>query len=114
MKGKIYRKITGNNNNRSYLGYLNKLVDEYNSTYHCSIGKKHTDTGYCALTKEIETNPKAPKFKVGDRIRITEYKNIFRKGHTRNCSREIIVIDSVLKTNSWTYRIKFSNREKMM
>ena len=28
------------NDSKSYLGYLNKLVDEYNNGYHCSIGKK--------------------------------------------------------------------------
>ena len=30
----------------------------------------------------------------------------------RNCSREIFVINSVLKTNSWTYKIKDSNGKK--
>ena len=28
------------NDNKSYLGYLNKLVVEYNNTYHHSIDKK--------------------------------------------------------------------------
>ena len=39
------------NNKKSYLGYLNKLADEYNNTYHRSIGKKPVDADYCALTK---------------------------------------------------------------
>ena len=46
------------NNNKSYLGYLNKLADEYNNIYHYPIGKKHIDADYSVLTKEIETNPK--------------------------------------------------------
>ena len=29
------------NNSKSYLPYLNKLVDQYNNTYHHSIGKKN-------------------------------------------------------------------------
>ena len=33
-----------------------------------------------ALTEKIESNPKAPKFKVNDRVRSTKYKNIFSKG----------------------------------
>ena len=57
----------------TYLDYLDKLVDEYNNTYHRSIGKKSIDADYSALTEEIETNPKAPKFKVRDRVRITKY-----------------------------------------
>ena len=31
--GKIYKKLTANDS-KSYLGYLNKLVDEYNNTYY--------------------------------------------------------------------------------
>ena len=54
------------NDSKSYLGYLNKLVDEYNNTYHHSIKKKPIDADYSALSEEIDMNPKAPKFKVGD------------------------------------------------
>ena len=56
--------------------------------------------------KKNEMNSKSPKFKVNDRARITNYKvNIF-KGYNENSSREIFVIDSVLKTNPWTYKPK--------
>ena len=34
------------------------------------------------------------------------YKKIFRKCYTKNWSKEIVVSDSVLKTNPWTYKIK--------
>ena len=34
--GKIYKKMTGNDS-KSYLGYLNKLVDEYNNYHHSII-----------------------------------------------------------------------------
>ena len=40
------------NDNKSYLGYLNKLVDEYNSTYHHSISKNPIDGDYSPLTKK--------------------------------------------------------------
>ena len=70
------------NNGKSYLGYLNKLVDEYNNTYHCSISKKPINADYSSWTEEIETNSRSPKFKVGDKVRITKYKNIFSKGYT--------------------------------
>ena len=46
------------NNRKSYLGYLNKLVDECSNTYHYSIGKKPVDADYSALNKEIEAIPK--------------------------------------------------------
>ena len=60
------------NDTKSYLDYLNKLVDECNHTYYRCIGKKLTDPDYSALTEEIETNLKSTKFKVGDRVRISK------------------------------------------
>ena len=51
---------------RSYVHYLGKLGYEYNNTYHRSIVTKLIDADYSALTEEIKTNPKAPKFKVDD------------------------------------------------
>ena len=80
LKGKICKKMKANDS-KSYLGYLNKLVDEYNNNYHCSIGTKPIDADYSAFT---ETNLKAPKFKVVARVRITKYKNTFSKGYTEN------------------------------
>ena len=78
LKGKIYKKMTGNNR-RSYLGYWDKLIDEYNDTYHNSIHKKPVDAGYSVLAEKIESSHQAPKFKAGDKIRITKYKNILAK-----------------------------------
>ena len=46
---------------------------------------------------------KAPKFTVNDRVRITKYKNIFRKGYIKSWSREIFIFDFVWKNNSLTY-----------
>ena len=100
------------NDNKSYPFYLNKLVYQYNSSYHF-INKKPVNADYSALAKKIETNPKAAKCKVNDRVRMTKYKNIFSKGYTKNWSREIFFINSVLKTNPWTYKIKDLNGEKI-
>ena len=111
--GKIYKRVTANDS-KSYLIYLNKLVDQYNNTYHRSIDKKPIDADYSDLTEKMETNPKAPKFKVRVRVRITKYKNIFDKDYTENWSRGIFAIDSVLKTNPWTYKIKDLNDENII
>ena len=66
------------------------------------------------MTENIDTNLKAPKFKVNDTDRITKYNNIFSKGYTENCSIEIFIIDSVFKTNPWTYKMKDLNRERII
>ena len=49
--------------------------------------------------KKIKLNLKAPKFRVSGRVRITSYKSIFSKSYTSNWSKEILAIDSMLKTN---------------
>ena len=36
------------------------------------------------------------------------------KGCTKNWSREIFIIDFVLKANPWTYKIKDLNKEKII
>ena len=68
------------NDNKFYLSFLNKLVDQYNNTYYHYINKKPINADYSALTEKIETNLKTAKFKVNDRVTITKYKNIFSKG----------------------------------
>ena len=98
------------NNSKSYLSCLNKIVDEYNNTYHHSINRKPIIFVYSAWTERMETNPKAPKFKVNERVRITKYKNIFSKGYAENWSRKILIINSILKTNPWTYKFKLRKK----
>ena len=44
------------------------------------------------LRSSNEVNDKDPKFKVGDHIRISKYKNIFAKGYAPNWSEEVFVI----------------------
>ena len=71
-------------NKKSCLGYLDKLVDQYNNTYHHSIGKPLIDADNSNLIEKMWSIHKAPKFKVSDRVRIAKYKNIFSKGYTKN------------------------------
>ena len=47
-------------------------------------------------------------------MRITKYKNIFSKGYTENWSREIFIIDCVLKTDRCTYKLKDLNGGKVI
>ena len=65
------------NDTKSYLGYLNKSLDEYNNSHHRYIGKNSIHADYSALIEETESNHKVPKFKVDYKVRITKYKNIF-------------------------------------
>ena len=102
------------NDSKSYLPFLNKLADQYNNNYHQSIGKNPINANYSGLTEKVKTNSKATKFEVNDRVGITKYKNIFSKGYTENWSREIFIIDSVLKTKTWTYKLNDLNGKKVI
>ena len=53
----------------------------------------------------LEYNKKNPKFKVGDHVRISKYKNSFAKYYTPNQPEEIFVIEKVSNTAPWTYNI---------
>ena len=37
---------------KSYFSYLNKLVNKYNNTYHCSIGEKPVNADYSSLSEK--------------------------------------------------------------
>ena len=54
--------------------FLNELLDQYNNTYHHSINKKPIKADYSALTQKIETDSKARKFRVIDRVIISNIR----------------------------------------
>ena len=56
-------------------------------------------------------NNKDPKFKVGDHVIISKYKNIFAKGYMPNWSEEIFYNKKVKNTVPWTYVIDDLNGE---
>ena len=58
-------------------------------------------------------NKKDPKFKVGDNVRISKYKNIFAKGYTPNWSEEVFVINEIKNAGPWTYSISALNDEEI-
>ena len=61
-----------------------------------------------------EDNGKDPRFKVGDHVRISKYKNIFPEGYTLNWSEEVFVIKEVKNTVPWIYVINDINGEEII
>ena len=61
-----------------------------------------------------ESNKKYPKFKVGDHVRISKYKNIFAKGYAPNWLEEVFVINKIKNTVPWTYVINDLNGEEII
>ena len=114
LKSKIYKYMTSISKN-VYIDKLDDIVDEYNNTYHTTIKMKPIDVKdntYINTSKEI--NNKDPKFKVGDHVRISKYKNIFAKGYMPNWSEEVFIIKKVKNTVPWTYVINDLNGEEII
>ena len=105
LNNKVYKYMTSISKN-VYIDKLNDIVNKYDNTYHSTIKMKSVDvksSTYIDSSKEI--NNKHPKFKIGNIIRISKYKNIFAKGYIPNWSEEVFVIKKVKNTVLWTYVI---------
>ena len=79
LKSKIYKCMTSISKN-VYINKIDDIVNEYNNTYQTTIKMRPIDVKnntYINTSKKI--NYKDPKFKVGDRVRISKCKNIFAK-----------------------------------
>ena len=114
IKKKIYKYITSISKN-VYIDKLDDIVDEYNNTYHRTIKMKPIDVkGNTYINIDEEVNDNDPRFKVGDQVKISRYKNIFAKGYTPNWSKEIFVIKKFKNTVLWTYVINDLNDEKII
>ena len=70
-------------------------------------------TGDSYVEYNENLNKKYPKFKVGDHVRISKYKNIFAKRYTPNWLEEIFVISKIKNTVPWTYVVGDLNGEEI-
>ena len=115
---KIYKNFTLNNNT-IWIKDLNKLVKEYNNSYHRTIKMKPIDASKKSNEKIVRKNynfeiiDKKPKFSIGDKVRISLLKNTFEKGYTSNWSEQIYVIYDIKSSNVHYYYLKDLNGEKI-
>ena len=114
LKNKLYKNMTAAGKN-VYYDVLDDIVNEYNNTKHNTIKMKPKDVGNNNKKVYIgENNEKRNRFKVGDRVRISKFKNIFAKGYTPNWSREIFIVNKINDTVPYTYNIKDINDEEII
>lgn len=96
-----------------WLDILNDLVAAYNSSKHRTIGMKPNEVTAAkveTLLKRLqprERSRKIPKFRIGDKVRISKNKHVFEKGYTPNWTTEIFTVDRVVaSTSPVTYKLK--------
>ena len=114
FKNKLYKHMTATGKNVCY-DVLDDVVNKYNNTKHSIIKMKPIDVGDNNKRVYIdEHNEKDSRFKVGDRVRISKFKNIFAKGYTPNWSKEIFILNQINDTVPYTYNIKHLNDEEII
>ena len=98
-----------------YYDVLDDVVNEYNNTKHNTIKMKPKDVRNDNERVYIdEYNKKDSRFNVGDRVRISKFKNIFAKGYTPNWRREIFIINKINDAVPYTYNHKDLNDEEII
>ena len=113
LKNKLYKHMTATGKKVYYV--LDDVVNKYNNTKHSTIKMK--PIGVKDNNKRVyidEHNEKDSRFKVGDRVRISKFKNIFAKGYTPNWSKEIFIVNKINDTVPYTYNIKDLNNEEII
>ena len=114
LKNKLYKHMTATGKN-VYYDVLDDVVNKYNNTKHSTIKMKPIDVGDNNKKVYIdEHNEKDSKFKVGDKVRISRYKNIFAKRYAPNWSKEIFIVDKINDTVPYTYNLKDLNDEEII
>ena len=76
---------------------------------------KPVDVGDDSFAEYNEkSNKKDPKFKVGNHVRVSKFKNVFAKGSKPNWSEEIFIIKKIKNTVAWTHIICDLNGEEIV
>ena len=113
LKNKLYKHITATGENL-YYDVLDDVLNKYNNTKHNTIKMKPKDVGDNKRVYIDEHNEKDSRFKVGDRVRISKFKNIFAKVYTNNWSKEIFIVNKINDTVPYTYNLQDLNDEEII
>ena len=119
LKTKIYKYMTFMSK-IVYIDTLDDIVGEYNNTYYRTIKMKPIDVkdntyvDSMELYSKKEVNDKDPKFKVGDHVRISKYKNIFAKRYTPNWSEEVFISSKIKNTVPWKCVFNYLNGKEII
>ena len=93
-----------------YIDKLDDIANKYNNTYRSTINMKFVDVNSSTyIDFDKENNKEYPKFKIGNDVRIWNYKTFFANAHVSNWSEDVFVIKNVKNTVPRTYVISDLN-----
>ena len=111
LKDKIYKYIISISKN-GYIDKLDDIVSKQNNTCQKTIKMKPVNENPSVYIDFNKENIKErPKFKVGNHVRMSKFKNNFAIGYVPNLSDEPFIIKKVRSTVLWTCIISDLNRE---
>mgnify|MGYP002775180756 CR=1 FL=1 len=96
LKNKMWKQFSIQGNYK-WIDILKKMVNDYNNTIHSTTGmkpikvnKKNEKQLWKSVFKSIKIiDTRKQKFKIGDSVRISKYRELFSKGYTPNWSNEV-------------------------
>src|SRR5437899_1133023 len=120
LKERMYKYFTANGTVK-WIDVLDKLIKNYNNSYHRSIKmtpseanqEKNEELVHTNLYGERTVKKEKPQYKPGDLVRISKYEKDFRKGYLPHFTNEIFYVDRVLDTRPPTYKLKDEKEEEV-
>lgn len=73
--------------------------------------KRKTNVWYTTICGDVVPSSMKPKFKLGDRVRISKYKRTFEEGQKPNWTEEVFIIYGTIYSNPMAYILKELNGE---
>ena len=120
LKSNMWKRFSAENT-RNWINMLDRLLNEYNNKFHSTIKMTPTEASMDKNKIEVlenqtylEPSNEKPKFKVGDKVRISRIKGLFEKGYLPNWSEALYTVEKVNQTNPYTYSVHDMNGEEVL
>ena len=110
LKNKMWRYFTYAKTQK-YIDVLNELLDSYNNTYHRSIGMTPNEVNINnmnEIARRLYPLKRKPiyKFEIGDKVRMSKGKHVFKRGYVQGWTDEIFTVSERHPTDPATYGVK--------
>ena len=117
LKTRMWRYFTKTQSVR-YVDVLQAFMRSYNDTYHRSIGmapSEVTSTNQETVWQRLYGHESVgtPKFRVGNRVRISKAKRHFEKGYMANWTEELFTIVDAHRSDPPVYRLADCHGDKL-